>query len=156
EDLFEVRGVKRDRRGEYLDPQVSTDGQSKVHFCYRGLDHVDRVTEIYLDPKPDVLTAKSASFALELAAEQSIQFEVKVNCGVAPERGTVDITGPANFQGALAIRNDEITTARSAWAKLSASDARLEILLKRSTADLTTIIAQSDHGSFMMAGIPWF
>ncbi len=48
-DVFEVRGLRRKRRGEMLNPSV--DG-SRVELRYRGLDNSVRATEIRFDIAP--------------------------------------------------------------------------------------------------------
>jgi glycogen debranching enzyme len=153
-DLFEVRGVQRNRRGQDL-PVQSDDG--RIRFRYRGLDKVTRFTEITFDPLPKALNNRRASFALKLQADECVKLEVRVRCGIEEANGR-PLAGqrPADFQGALAARHAEIAGAREGWANITASHGILDFLLRRSAADLTSIIAHTDRGSFMMAGIPWF
>ncbi|MGO9607702.1 MAG: glycogen debranching N-terminal domain-containing protein [Candidatus Binataceae bacterium] len=153
-DLFEVRGVKREKRGEYFPVQID---HGKVKFRYRGLDNVNRFTEIVFDPPPRSLTERRASFALRMEQDECVKLEVRINCGLeAPPPDAVDVHRPEDFQNAMRSRHEEIATAQSGWAKITASHSVFDILLKRSAADLTSIIAQTDEGAFMMAGIPWF
>ena len=153
-DLFEVRGVPRNRRGQDLPVQT---GDGNIRFRYRGLDKVTRFTEITFDPLPKALTDRRASFALELSADECVKLEVRVRCGVEEVNGHPVVEHPpANFQGALAARQSEIARAREGWADITASHGILDYLLKRSAADLSSIVAHTDRGSFMMAGIPWF
>jgi glycogen debranching enzyme len=153
-DLFEVRGVQRSRRGQDLPVQT---GDGHVRFRYRGLDKVTRFTEITFDPLPKALNDRRASFALELKADECVKLEVRVSCGIEEAIGRPLVENPpANFQGALAARHSEIAAARDGWANITASHGILDFLLRRSAADLTSIVAHTDRGSFMMAGIPWF
>ncbi|MBV8137866.1 MAG: amylo-alpha-1,6-glucosidase [Deltaproteobacteria bacterium] len=153
-DLFEVRGVTRGRRGQDLPVQT---GENKIRFRYRGLDKVTRFTEITFDPLPKALTDRRASFALELADDECVKLEVRVRCGVEEVNGRPVVEHPpGDFHGALAARHGEIASARAGWADITASHGILDYLLKRSAADLTSIVAHTDRGSFMMAGIPWF
>jgi glycogen debranching enzyme len=153
-DLFEVRGVQRTRRGQDFPVQT---GDGNVRFRYRGLDKVTRFTEITFDPLPKALNNRRASFALELQSDECVKLEVRVSCGVEETNGrALAEKRPADFQGALATRESEIAGAREGWAKITASHGILDFLLRRSAADLTSIIANTDRGSFMMAGIPWF
>jgi len=153
-DLFEVRGVKRTKRGQEF-PINASDG--KVTFRYRGLDNVTRFTEILFDPPPKTLTDRRASCCLELEPDERVKLEVRINCGIEdPHLASTPVKRPADFQAALGSRHDEIATARAGWAKISASHELFDLLLRRSSADLTSIIGQTERGSFMMAGIPWF
>ena len=151
-DLFEVRGVARTRRGETFPPEVS---DNSVKFHYHGLDNVSRFTEITFDPAPKALSNRRASFALQLAPDESVKLEVRITCGLDEPR-TAIVSHPQNFHTALGIRHNEITEAKSSWATITASHELFELLLRRSAADLTSIIGQTERGSFMMAGIPWF
>src|SRR5215469_1016225 len=153
-DLFEVRGVPRKRRGQNF--PVQTDDRN-VRFRYRGLDKVTRFTEITFDPLPKALNDRRASFALELRPDECGKLEVRVRCGAEEANGRPPVEKPpADFQGALAARHREIAGARVGWADITASHGVLDLLLRRSAADLTSIVAHTDRGAFMMAGIPWF
>ena len=153
-DLFEVRGVQRSRRGQ--DSPVQS-GDGHVRFRYRGLDEVTRFTEVTFDPPPEALNNRRASFALKLEADECVKLEVRVSCGIGEATGRPLVGNPpADFQGALAARHVEIGAAREGWANITASHGILDFLLRRSAADLTSIVAHTDRGSFLMAGIPWF
>ena len=153
-DLFEVRGVKRAKRGEDF-PTQTRDG--KIRFRYRGLDNVTRFTEISFDPPPRTLTGRRASYLLEMKQDECVKMEVRIDCGIEdPAAASPIVKHPADFQAALGSRHDEIATARGGWAKISCSHELFDLLLRRSAADLTSIIGQTNRGSFIMAGIPWF
>src|SRR4051812_14286622 len=62
-DIFEVRGIKRERRGRRLDDQLE-DGLAVLG--YRGLDDQVRRTRLTFDPPPGELTGTRARFDLHL------------------------------------------------------------------------------------------
>src|SRR3569832_915533 len=72
-DLFEVRGMRREKRGAMLAPSVDP---SSVTISYRGLDAAIRRTRIAFDPLPRSLTEQAATFELSLATgtEQDFVF----------------------------------------------------------------------------------
>ena len=151
-DLFEVRGVKRRLRGEFLDPVLEHDN---ARFRYRGRDHRMRSTVISFDPVPDRLEHRSALFSLTLEPQQSTVLNLRVRClsepeAAAPRRNISDIGG------ALTARRAELTNRRAAWARINTSHAPLNELIERSIGDLTTIVSPGANGTFIMAGIPWF
>ncbi len=153
-DLFEVRGVKRSKRGKDFPVEVGSD---RIKFRYRGLDNVTRYTEVSFNPPPRSLSARRASFVVEMDAEESLKLEAKVSCGIEESAApSVPVRRPGDFQGALGARHDEIASAQSGWAKITASHGLFDLLLRRSAADLRSIIGVTEQGSFMMAGIPWF
>ncbi len=150
-DLFEVRGLKRKRRGECSPPKV---GRKTVRFSYRGLDGVWRFTKICFEPEPAGLEADRASFRFTLKPNEQKDFEVRILAGreKKPERNTC----PARFDEALAQRRSEIARYDADWARVTVSNELMNSLLRHSSADLTSIMRQTPQGTFIMAGIPWF
>ncbi|HEY2147638.1 MAG TPA: glycogen debranching N-terminal domain-containing protein, partial [Pirellulales bacterium] len=76
-DIFEVRGMKRSRRGEQLPPTI--DGGTAI-LGYRGLDEVVRRTRLVFDPQPDKLTASEARFRIALESNQERNLEIAAAC----------------------------------------------------------------------------
>jgi glycogen debranching enzyme len=62
-DLFEVRGMKRERRGERLPPEVM---RNEVALPYQGLDGVARRTRLHFDPAPTSIDTGRAAFDVHL------------------------------------------------------------------------------------------
>jgi glycogen debranching enzyme len=150
-DVFEVRGVKRKKRGELLKPEI--DGNT-VRFVYEGLDGNRRFTEIVFDTQPDALAAGRADYMIELEPDESIGIEVRVTSGFENHRPSR--RSPISFDRALVARRTEIANSQARWARLSAGNDLFDKLLQRSMADLSSIITHDGKSSFMMAGIPWF
>ena len=152
-DLFEVRGLKREQRGSASQPRV---GANTVRFAYLGLDGVGRFTEMVFEPGPHALDGRRASFLLALEPDEHKELEVRVTGGCedapAPERSTY----PLRFEQGLAARRSEIAGFDAGWTGITASNELMDTLLRRSCADLTSIIRDGPEGTFMMAGIPWF
>src|SRR5215831_10148596 len=74
-DVFEVRGMVRERRGEFLPPSV--DGGS-LELSYRGLDGVTRVTTLTFDPPPERLTSGFARHRVPLRRGEPVELRLKV------------------------------------------------------------------------------
>src|SRR5437016_6722815 len=64
-DIFEVRGMNRERRGRRLQSQVRKDG---LVLGYEGLDNRIRRTRIVFDPPPTRLNESVATFQIRLEA----------------------------------------------------------------------------------------
>jgi glycogen debranching enzyme len=152
-DVFEVRGVAREGRGKTLEPILKETG---LEYRYDGLDGKRRFTEVTFDIKPRALNAKRASFRVRLARGESAVLEARIRGGSEPASAGVNCPAPSGFDQSLAIRRTEIEASRVAWARLSTSNELFDSLLKRSQADLLSLISRDVHGGFMMAGIPWF
>ncbi len=152
-DLFEVRGVKRKLRGEFLDPVVEHDC---TRFRYRGRDHRIRTTLISFAPAPEQIDDRGALFSISLEPGQSTLMNLRIACSseagsdTQPRRNIIDI------DGALTARRAELASSRAAWARITTSSAPLNALIERSIGDLTTIVSPGVNGTFIMAGIPWF
>src|ERR1700693_1178207 len=71
-DVFEVRGLRRKRRGEMLSPSVD---DRRVELRYRGLDNAERSTEIHFDTAPTGINENSAVFVLHLEPGENRQLE---------------------------------------------------------------------------------
>src|SRR5262249_59404652 len=68
DDLFEVRGLTRERRGK-----VTTGvGPDTVSLRYHGLDDVTRSTTLRFEPAPTQLTEKVPEYRLMLAPKQRV------------------------------------------------------------------------------------
>jgi glycogen debranching enzyme len=76
-DLFEVRGMKRDKRGERLPPEVGT---AEVVLPYGGLDHLLRRTRVHFHPTPTAIDAGRAAFELQLDPGTEHHLYCTVSC----------------------------------------------------------------------------
>src|SRR5207302_620367 len=76
-DIFEVRGNKRPRRGQLLEPELS---QQLVRLGYLGLDGIERWTSHQWSAPPEELTASRARFLVELVPHASKSIEVILGC----------------------------------------------------------------------------
>lgn len=152
-DLFEVRGLKRLRRGDYSEPTV---GSNSVRFRYQGLDGVRRFTELDFEPKPAALDGGGASYLFTLEPDERKEIEVRVTGGREEAIALRKSAHPPRFQQALRARRSELTGFGAAWSGIAASHGLMDSLIRRSCADLTSVIRHTPEGMFMMAGIPWF
>ncbi|HJU28305.1 MAG TPA: glycogen debranching N-terminal domain-containing protein, partial [Candidatus Binataceae bacterium] len=151
-DLFQVRGVKRRRRGEDERPATHAD---RVRFAYRGIDGVRRTTEIMFKPQPHSLSDSRAVYLLSLRPDERFAIEARVSvCEDSPQARPQ--RGAGRFDEALESRRAEIARLSEASARVSASNGYLDSLLRRSAADLISIVSKRPEGLYMMAGIPWF
>jgi glycogen debranching enzyme len=84
-DLFEVRGLQRERRGAGT-RQVVRPGTTVL--SYKGLDAQLRQTVLSFDPPPTEITATTASYRLTLAPKQVTSICCTIGCaGARATRG---------------------------------------------------------------------
>src|SRR5258707_4882444 len=76
-DLFEVRGMRRARRGSATENVVAPD---KVIMRYLGLDERARQTALLFDPAPAQLTAGAAAYHLNVPPGTSTGVFLAVTC----------------------------------------------------------------------------
>jgi glycogen debranching enzyme len=145
-DLFEVRGIHRDRRG------VATrmlSGSDQALLSYQGLDGTTRRTRITFDPPPTRLTANAASYHPQIAAGEVQSIFVAVACDPTDER-------PVPFvRGLLAARRALRAATRDGTTVESSNEVFNEILC-RSAADLNMLMTDTPQGRYPYAGIPWY
>jgi glycogen debranching enzyme len=151
-DLFEVRGLKRPHGGEHYAPRL---GPTNVRFSYRGCDGVRRFTEIVFDIQPLWIQPSRASFLFTLSPNDAAAAEVRVTCG-CEHLALPNKTRPAGFDEALEQRRAEIAGFETGCSRITASNEAINFLLRRSAADLKSIIRHTREEIFIMAGIPWF
>ena len=153
-DLFEVRGLRRKRRGQMLTPSV--DG-SRVELRYRGLDNVTRSTEILFDCAPTEIDAQHAVFGCASSRART----ASSNAGSRP-RSNPSSAGRAPKSCRQLPRGARGTAIRArkfrgGWAGISASNDEFASMIRRATVDLTSLVARGERGgTFIMAGVPWF
>ena len=150
-DVFEVRGFKRTVSGSNREPQIA--GNS-VTFLYRGLDAVTRFARIVFDSPPTTLKSEQASFVFTLQPDEYRDFEARIIGGSEQRDESTQI--PMRFTDALTHRRAEIARLDAGWARISTNHESFNLLLNRSTADLTSLIRFAPEGKFLMAGIPWY
>ncbi len=154
-DVFEVRGLRRKRRGEMLSPSV---GDTGVELRYRGLDNNLRSTGIRFDSAPAEINENRAVFVLHLEPGENRELECQVTAsGQSQPVSGRSVSRAANFGAALEERESELARFRSGWADISSSNSEFASMIRRSAVDLTSIITDGTNGdAFIMAGVPWF
>jgi glycogen debranching enzyme len=145
-DIFEVRGMRRARRGAALREVV---GANEVLLRYTGLDRIMRTTGIRFDPEPSKLTETSAAYHVSLPPRETTALFVALRC----EPQALE---PVSFLRSLHRANRELLTAAKGRAVVQTSNPVFNEVLCRSMADLSMLITQTEHGPYPYAGIPWY
>jgi glycogen debranching enzyme len=146
-DVFEVRGLRRQRRGvagrQVIRPATTV-------LSYEGLDARLRQTILRFDPPPNEITATTASYRLALAPKQVTAICCSVGCG-APEPPQ-----PVLLRRALrAAYRDRLAVSNNAATVETSNDLFNEILC-RSMSDLYMLMTSTPQGRYPYAGIPWY
>jgi glycogen debranching enzyme len=147
-DIFEIRGMKRKARGVDLDPEVH---DRRVVLGYRGLDEVERRTELRFAPPPRQLSPSAARLSLHLPPRGETEYIVTVAC----ERGAAV---PQVFGFDTARLESQAAVERyTAWScHLHSSSGQVNAWLDRATSDLQMMTTELPTGPYPYAGVPWF
>jgi glycogen debranching enzyme len=146
-DMFEVRGIRRPRRGVQEEPQA--DGRTVI-FRYAGLDEVERQSVISFSEPPGRLSAHRADFMLYLHAEGSVELYLEI--------GAKEASPPSRerFRAAAARARYAMRARRRNGARLKTSGRLFNEWIEKSRADLALLITELPTGPYPYAGIPWF
>ncbi len=148
-DIFEVRGMSRDRRGQLQQPRVE---RNQVVLGYRGLDGVIRTTTLRFSPQPERLTAGSASFRFTVRPAEEVEIVVEVQAQVAGERSAR--RGLRETREAL---EGEYSSWRKRCTRFRSSNVQLSRFLDRAVLDLRMLLSPADGGGeYIDAGVPWY
>jgi glycogen debranching enzyme len=147
-DLFEVRGLRRERRGTAT---AEICGNAGVAMNYLGLDGNRRRTMLLFEPAPERLAPGAASFAFELQPNERRSLYVTVKC----DRGVGEIH-PLPFRRGLRAAFHEHRTVGRGMATITSSNQIFNEVVCRSMADLSMLTTSTPQGPYPYAGIPWY
>jgi len=148
-DLFEARGQKRSARGQRT---AAVTAKNAVTFTYRGLDNVERRTQLAFAPPPERIDQSSCVFDMVLAPHEKRVMFVRaccsdVGCGSWERR---------DFFVAMGESRRALRHAKERLVKIGSSNALIDEVTERSFADLTMLMTDTEYGPYPYAGIPWF
>jgi len=146
-DVFEVRGLKRERRGRFLPPLVEG---GTVRLSYQGLDGVERASVLAFDPPPKELSAGTAVYRLIVPAGGRLEISVTVVALESAEDGTE----PLSLPEIVRRRREERAQHHDETTRIATAHGGLTGWLRRSRGDLHMLVTNTPEGSIPYAGIP--
>ncbi|MBS0445006.1 MAG: amylo-alpha-1,6-glucosidase [Proteobacteria bacterium] len=148
-DLFEVRGIRRERPGE-LQPAVCS--ADEVVLPYRGRDGLARRTRLSFAPRPARLDSGHAVHRVKLApgAEQHLY------CTIACETGERTPPARLDYDSALRAATASRRADNVACCALETSNPLVNRWLERSASDLAMLTTNLPSGRYPYAGTPWY
>ena len=149
-DIFELRGMTRERRGRRLETEI---GQGMVVLAYEGLDRRPRRTRIVFDPPPSRLSESAANYQIRLEPGEDASYRWVIAC-------EVDADSRAQIKPCYEeVVQEAASAAESAHARqplIFTSNEQFNDWLNRSLADLEMMRTETPYGSYPYAGVPWF
>jgi glycogen debranching enzyme len=147
-DLFEVRGMRRERRGVR---RVATIEADQLWFAYEGLDGVLRRMRIQCASVPDDLTASGAIFVQRLGPKEEKEFFLTYVCQInSPASADV------SYRRAYAEVEVALKSLQVQDCQIRTSSMQFNEWLVRSSADLHMMFTATPYGFYPYAGVPWF
>lgn len=147
-DIFEVRGEKRQKRGQMIPEEMSHAG---VMFAYQGLDGVLRSTRLECSLSINRTEPGEFAIPIHLAARDEMIVSLSVEC--AWESASRPL---ANYEEAL----EHVVRTRSesplASVGIKTSNEPFNKWLRRSQSDLAMMTTATEFGPYPYAGVPWF
>jgi glycogen debranching enzyme len=149
-DLFEVRGMRRERRGVALPIQLAS---NHVTLSYRGLDGLTRSTRLTFEPAPRMLTGDRAVFDFELEPGGRTTIFLEAVCAAEPVR---PYPPRAAFLAAYVQNKRDLRATAARGAVISSREEEFDQAMRRAANDLRMLVTDKATGPYPYAGIPWF
>ena len=151
-DIFEVRGWKRARRGQFYAPGV---GDRAMVFGYRGVDGALLGTLVRFAEAPDELRPGRARWQMRLEPNAPREIEWQVIPPDVAERAVHSYTG-----GTLERRRPPMEMLYEGWrsecTQWSSGVEEFDAALARAVLDLRALYLNEDGEEVISAGIPWY
>jgi len=151
-DIFEVRGISRERRGHQDPPRVIQDG---AEFRYVGQDGVARSSLVHLSPGADRIEVMGdrveADFVLELEAHQTRLISITVDPLVGDDAPSTE-----EFDAAVHWLRRSYEEWERECTAIYTDNELFNQLLTRGLRDLRALETELDGSRILAAGIPWY
>jgi glycogen debranching enzyme len=149
-DVFQVRGVAREKLGHYFLPVVRHDS---IVFHYCGLDRIARETSIHLSPPPDMVDGTTARWKLRLPPFKRFQLQTTI---VPQVEGKRSRSVKPDFGQQLRLRREAIADWASHSTSFSAANTVFSEMVETCKADFHALQIPEAKERVIAAGIPWF
>jgi glycogen debranching enzyme len=144
-DLFELRGVKRRRRGRLQPARVL---HTSVELDYEGLDGQVRQTAILFETSPAALNHSRARYDLRINPNESCYLIFSIRCA--------SDTSVLRYDEAAAQLAAEVRQAKESEPEIFAENPQFNAWFNRARADLRMMLTRTPHGLYPYAGLPWY
>ena len=147
-DIFEVRGLRRDRRGELLEQKLSRD---EVVLPYQGLDGALRRTRIRCSPRPRRITSSEILLDLALPSKGEQTYVVTTSC-----ESDENPAEPLPYSLAALENVQSFKEEQRQEPQVFTANEQFNDWWNRSIADLHMMVTETPYGPYPYAGVPWF
>lgn len=149
-DIFEVRGLERSLRGEVYPARLSQ--HRKLILSYRGLDKLKRYTKIkFSHPVETIGPENTIVFPLTLKPKECVTLDYSISFNIGSGEAT-----RKDFGKAFEQIEPQLREAKELFPGICTSNEQFNHWLNRSKADLISLTAETPHGRYPYAGVPWY
>ncbi|UKJ08533.1 amylo-alpha-1,6-glucosidase [Solitalea lacus] len=150
-DIFEVRGFNREKRGEIF--EIKHNNKQEIIIKYKGLDKIIRTTSIVLNESPNDWEDQSkAIYHLVLNPHQSVIIQYAIRCTIGNDVHKKLIS----YTKAQKQLLDDLDKSKNIFAHILTSNEQFTHWTNRSLMDLKSLLAETNHGYYPYAGVPWY
>lgn len=147
-DIFEVRGITRERRGQKLPAKV---GNGEILLAYKGLDGIVRHAHVTCSPAPKQSSASEIRLDVSLPPRGEQAYVLTICCDSKTAHGN-----GRKSQTRSAVTVKPFKAAHDREPRILSGNEQFNDWLSRSTADLFMMITDTPFGPYPYAGVPWF
>ncbi|QDV13068.1 Amylo-alpha-1,6-glucosidase [Rosistilla oblonga] len=153
-DIFEVRGERRAKRGDLLEPEING---STVKLAYRGLDEQQRQVSLAFEGQIESIQRRRCVMHVRLDGGGETTLHAMAECRTEkPGHVKKPETPPRNHAEAVEGWTTRIRETESERTEIFTSNEEFNGWLNRSNADLDMLISDTIYGRYPYAGVPWF
>jgi glycogen debranching enzyme len=149
-DLFEVRGTRREKRGDLQPVETNSD---ELVFGYRGLDGRHRASRIRLSPAPTMWREHEARFQITLKPGEEFHLYCTVSCDI---EGQQPRQRAPDYESAYRQNTQVRSSQQSLQCRIETSNPLMDLWLDRSSSDLAMLTTDLPTGPYPYAGVPWY
>jgi glycogen debranching enzyme len=147
-DIFQVRGSKRKKKGQHLEPVVENHA---VVLGYQGLDGVVRRTRLEFAPDPAAISSSEARFDVSLSPKSEKTIYVTTSFERGRNRPYV-----ASHEEAERAAEHALKDVQAHKPVVATSNDQFNAWVNRAVADLHMMTTQTAEGPYPYAGVPWY
>lgn len=156
-DIFEIRGMHRKHRGDFLPPKFLSDG---AQFSYQGRDGVLRETCVEFEPYRAQVKGSKLCFEVTLEPGEETVLHLAIRCsasgGNATHEAVHDAKPDLNYAKALQAATRELHRAEQIIPQITSPNSRFTDWMVRSSSDVHMMISGNPELNYPYAGVPWF
>ncbi|MCU1304148.1 MAG: glycoside hydrolase [Candidatus Sulfotelmatobacter sp.] len=146
-DIFEVRGMQRQKRGSRLEDRIE---KHFVLLSYEGLDKTIRQTRIQCDPAPTAISASAIQFEVNLQPREKLTFHLEISCD------SHVVPNSIGYSRAIGSARGEQEQLSETFPQICSSNSRFNDWIGRSASDVQMMTIGNPEVNYPYAGVPWF